>query len=267
MQEYRRRQSIYQLDKKDPEAGPQRKESVDLGVFVDKINDLRAEKLLTLFAKHFIQVAAYSNKHGAHPQAMSYLLYAENLLNILLDEKVDCPPSSQDDLQYLFDKIKKRKNETREGLNRMINYTHKLTHKTELVKKLTKPSSNWELKKKESSKRAKDSANSDRSTSSSGLDSSYKKPSEPSTSSASSDFVDSLHQSNSSTTNQKPAQSPKFPKLGNRENSILKSLPSSDQNGRQNGISNAISESDELNDETCVTFTVFSDEEEDSTDL
>ena len=74
---------------------------IDLNIHIKKLNDRRAEGLLRLFSEQFINFAICSNKFGAHPQAMKYLYYAENLLNILLDEDMKCPLIMEGELEDL----------------------------------------------------------------------------------------------------------------------------------------------------------------------
>ena len=123
------------------------KSGIDLTIKVRKINDLRAERLLTTFADHFINIAHYSNKYGDHQQAARYLNYAKNMLDILQDEEMNCPSATSGTIDETHQRIKSEWNIMRQGLNHMLNNTHTLTDTLELKMAHTPAAPNWELKK------------------------------------------------------------------------------------------------------------------------
>lgn len=214
-----------------------KKNSIDLTIKVKRLNDLRAEKLLRLFSEHFISMAVTSNKYGAHPQAMWYLHYAGNLLNILLDENMKCPSVVESDVEDIQEAIQQEIRNTRHGLNNMLNFSHKMTDTFELKMAHGPPNPNWAFKKPQ-----------DEPTKSVKQSTYDKKPLRPS---------------------QMPQENPvkgikTFHGMKEKDKNLGKSLPNLPD---KPVLKSAMKSQSQEDDNKIIRFEVFSDDEDESTDL
>lgn len=118
--------------------------TINLRKKVNSVKDLRAGKLLTLFAKHFIEMARCSNEYRSYPQAYMYLLLAGNMAT-LLEETGNGPEAEE------FKKeIEELNFASRGGVQDMLGSSWAMNENYDLIP--GNPAfrgSNWELKKEQ----------------------------------------------------------------------------------------------------------------------
>ena len=141
----RRKRKMMARGKKITKKDDQPIDSVDLSFMIENLNDLRAERLLKIFLCHFVSMASVSNRYNGHVQSMKYLLYARNLLHILLDGRTCCR-MMQEDVEELKELISMERNQTLKGVSHMLKYTHVLNEEADLRFSFYPPQKNWQLR-------------------------------------------------------------------------------------------------------------------------
>lgn len=117
-----------------------RRSTIRLDAKVQTVSDLRAEKVLSMFAEHFLKMARCSNENRAYPQAYMYLLLAGNMAT-LLEDKGHSDNASEYRRQIIDLNIASRGGvQDMLGSSWTINESHDLMPSTPSVR-----GSNWEL--------------------------------------------------------------------------------------------------------------------------
>lgn len=133
-----------QRSSKDDQRKKRRRSTINLKAKIHCVKDLRAGKVLSLFAKHFIGMARASNKYRAYPQAYMYLLLAGNMATLMEET------GNGQEAEVFNREIEELNVASRGGVKDMLGSSWGMTDTHDLM--LGNPKlrgSNWELKKEQ----------------------------------------------------------------------------------------------------------------------
>ncbi|XP_047475503.1 uncharacterized protein LOC125029576 [Penaeus chinensis] len=133
-----------QRSSKDDQRKKRRRSTINLKAKIHSVKDLRAGKVLSLFAKHFIGMARASNKYRAYPQAYMYLLLAGNMATLMEET------GNGQEAEVFNREIEELNVASRGGVKDMLGSSWGMTDTHDLM--LGNPNirgSNWELKKEQ----------------------------------------------------------------------------------------------------------------------
>lgn len=120
----------------------QKKSTINLKKRVQSVKDLRSGRLLSTFAKHFIQMARCSNKYRSYPQAYMYLLLAGNMATLLEET------GNGEDASDFRKEIEELNFASRGGVHDMLGSSWAMTDNFDIIPgHQSIYSSNWELRK------------------------------------------------------------------------------------------------------------------------
>ena len=118
-----------------------KKSTINLRKKVQSVKDLRAGKLLSTFAKHFIDMVRSSNEYRAYPQSFMYLLLAGNMATLLEET------GNGMDAIELRKEIEELNTASRGGVRDMLASSWVISDDYDIIQRnQSHRGSNWELK-------------------------------------------------------------------------------------------------------------------------
>ncbi|XP_071550319.1 uncharacterized protein [Panulirus ornatus] len=138
----KRKKAATKASSDDSNKNQRQQSTIRLKNKVQSVKDLRAGRLLSIFADHFIGMARASNMYRSYPQAYMYLLLAGNMATLLEET------GNFDDAQDFKREIEKLNVASRSGVQDVLGSLRNAPDTYDLM--LGNPnlhSSNWELRK------------------------------------------------------------------------------------------------------------------------
>nr|XP_045615829.1 uncharacterized protein LOC123768969 isoform X2 [Procambarus clarkii] len=134
-----RRERKKAVTKTSPEGSKRRHSTIRLDKKVKSVKDLRAGKLLSTFAEHFLAMARASNIYRAYPQAYMYLLLSGNMATLLEET------GNSEDANGYRRQIEELNVASRGGVQDMLSSSRINTSASDLPCNPSFQGSNWEL--------------------------------------------------------------------------------------------------------------------------